>query len=1096
MKNHKGFQFAIYFYTIIISLFCTTTLHAEDNDNSSEESAMAEIIHNQGLPNSFVSDLINSPPTASTFAGDINDPDFQEMLDLQTNSDTDLQNKLTYKTTHRPATTAAGTVSVNTWNAFCTQVKNPKVQTIILTNNLVASTQSAHVTSDKTIDFNNYQINTADCTISLDQGTTTVKDAYVTATTTDSKMYYSFTATGGNLIVQDTSINNATTSADINNATTNSTISNGGFYSAEAATAPVAITFDHANVAQQMPASITTSSASNTSAYAIVLNSSVGSQLNVNSSKLQVKANNYLIFPGMSKNLSVDKSISINNSTINAVQASTSYTNYDNFFINGDNKNTYAGLNLNIIDHSQIKVNYSNNNDLNSSGVIRLYGTGSLLKMASGSGLDIKNINGPAVSISGTDSKFEVTGTKDDKTTSLNITRGTGSGGVSLNPAVRFILTGGMLFDMQGNVKVNVYQNTQSSNAPGIRMYGSGNQVSVSQGAEFNLHNNSTAGSPGTGDIGGEGILYTGSAGGSKDNSFTLRDPDSQVLVDANNGPAITSPSIPLKIDAGVSSNDSISFVARGNYPKNAIFSANSNDLNFNMPYPRYFDFQNRAPSGSNSYLFNGAKTSLFNHNALPLQVWDNNSDVNGNPSGNWAHVGATYQSSSASSTFDTVVPSSDSDPSDASNFKQYLDTPLGSAKGLTKIIRMTANVTPGKVSWLQDQNNQFITPANTDKYIWLQAQVPAENSAFRPALDNEIHADLQVTLPDGTVQELHGLSSTQETYYDNTNLKGAIKVAAPDLNLLPTGTKIKILRVWRNGTYENGKYSSSAIVSEPQKDFDDSEKVVINKTPPAPAKVFHAQSTLTDHHSTTALSTIVPSTTNLSGTGAANTQVSWRVLNADGSIHYESTPAENTTVDSSGQWSLTKIHGLSSGQKLQVVLTDTDQNSNPQVTTAYHDTTFPAATTLNVKGDLTMQVPSSLDFGTHMSADRKNLPMKTITGNLAVTDTDHQETNWMVAVQLANQLDDDLGTGNLPLYYGNNGLSTQITATPTMIFQKNAPDPNDNILDISQTWTTSANSSAATPQGPFLKNTNATPTLPNTNHHGHLTWTLTNSLN
>lgn len=1089
---------------MIVLVVFTTTLRAETLKGVSLE----QLIQNQGLP----VNLSRSNQATGDWSQSLLRSDYSDLLQMQTDFTTDLTNKLSYKTQHQTPMTDATTVSVSTWTEFCDQVKNPQVTTIILTNNLTANS-SPSITTDKTINFNNYQINTAKQTISLTQGTTTVQDANVVSDHTSSATYYSFTATQGNLVVQDTKITANAAPADMDNTNTNSTIINGGFYTAEKAQAPVQLTFDHANVSQQVSADLVQTSIGSTSDYAIVMNSSSGSQLTINDSKLQIQANNYVMFPNMNSNLSVDKTVNIKNSTIAAVQASDLYTKNYNLFLNSANDNTtqrnYFGLNLNINDHSKINVLYNNAGNLDQSGIIRIYGANSLFKLAGGSTLTIKNINGSAISISGNNSQFQVTGAANDKTTTLNATRGEGGGGDSTNPAVRFIWIGGMFFNIQSNAKVNINQNYQNANSkgdnpPGIRMYGMGNKISVSQGAEFNLHNNNAVGTPSAGESGGQGILYRDArSDGTVDpyNSFVLKDPNSQVLVAAQSGAAIMTNSTPLKIDAGDTANDKISFVARGNYPKGGIFSAPSGQpLTFSMPYPRYFDFQNQAPSGSNSYLFDGSKGSTFKHNALPLQVWDSNSDINGNPSGSWQHVGASYQSTSGlfAKLFEVVEPTEDSDATEAANFKQYLETPLAKsgAKGLNKITRMTANVTPAKVSWLQDANNQFVAPANTDKYIWLKAQVPAENDALRPGLDNEVQAELQVTLPDGTIKILRGTSALQDTYYDQTTIKGVMKIAAPDLQLLPTGTKIKILRVWRNGTYDNGHYSSSAIVSEPQKDFDDSEKTVVDQTPPLPAKVLSAKSTLTNNQTATNLTKIVPSTTELTGTADANAIVSWRILNADGSIKYSSTPSENTQVDSTGKWRLERLHGLNSGDQLQVLLTDAANNTNPQTTVTYHDTVLPGATTLAVKGELTLQVPTKLDFGKQRANDHHNIPITALDGNLAVTDTDHQATNWAVNVKLNNQANDDLGTANLPLYYGDGLASAQITTTPLAIFQNNQPPIVDNTLDISHSWTIAPQTMDDTPQGPYLKNSNATTTLPTKNHTGCLAWSLTNSVN
>ncbi|MCO6541850.1 MAG: hypothetical protein J6573_06055, partial [Lactobacillus sp.] len=86
-----------------------------------------------------------------------------------------------------------------------------------------------------------------------------------------------------------------------------------------------------------------------------------------------------------------------------------------------------------------------------------------------------------------------------------------------------------------------------------------------------------------------------------------------------------------------------------------------------------------------------------------------------------------------------------------------------------------------------------------------------------------------------------------------------------------------------------------------------------------------------------------------------------------------------------------------------------------------------------------------------------------------------------------------DLGTSDLPLYYGDDqGQSIPISNQPALIYAKAQPQVDENPFVISQDWTTSTRSTTDVPKGPYLKNDRD---YRLGHHQGTLEWTLTNSL-
>lgn len=687
---------------------------------------------------------------------------------------------------------------------------------------------------------------------------------------------------------------------------------------------------------------------------------------------------------------------------------STYSSGSSNSFIETNGNNSNTGMNIKITNNSNVNVDKTNRGDFDAP--VYLYGVNTKININNGSKFKVNNSNGSAITESGTNSSFDVSGTG----TELNVSR---SGNANYNNSViRFAWTGNMTFNISDNAKVNINQQG-SVNTYGVRMYGGGNDISVEGGAEFNCVNNSTSSSPGIGDNDGEGIYYTGGGSG---NTFNLKDKDSQVLISAKNGPAISSNS-----QTNINAGDGTSFIARGYFPNNAIFYS-SGVLNFKMGVPRYFDFMNTASRGKNNggYLFNCTAGSNFSHGNIPLSVWLRDSDIEDNPTKSWNYVSADYSGVNFNS-FSTKTP--------GNGFATFLTQ----HQGLINLARMTANTAPGIAK------NAPYQPTNADSYIWVSTMMPAENNQYRNSYDNEIYGEVQLTYPDGTKKTLIGSSMRNQKYYEyseGSTILGTIKVPVPDGQFLETGTKINIIKLWRNDPDYNSKNAIKTDIND-MKYNQYKEQTVIDKTPPLPVKIKDNPKEISQWTKT------------LEGTGEPGASVSWQVVHKNGNPN---TVYENVSkVNSSGIWEINNISGIANDDKIIIYLTDLNLNTTPLQTTVYHDAKFPPAMVVKVGGTntLTLDASPNLDFGSVPSFSRKIMSPKNKEFYVNVYDDRNplKTNNWKLLASVSKFKSDQkvVDDNKLYLMLSDDNNSKVLTNTDSLIYEKSKDDPYRGMKNI-----------------------------------------------
>lgn len=424
---------------------------------------------------------------------------------------------------------------------------------------------------------------------------------------------------------------------------------------------------------------------------------------------------------------------------------------------------------------------------------------------------------------------------------------------------------------------------------PAIRMYGNENKIDIQSGSDFILRNvgDGVAKDPGANNR-NQGIQYRNGTT-NKVSSFSVTGENSNVSLITDSGAAIDCNLQDLDINAG----EGTYFIVRGQTAtgNNGVFSSLSpatnvrTKLTFTMYKPKYFDFRNNSVGGGR--LFVGNENSEFNMTQSDLQVWDTNSNLDGNPSAAWSLIDSVWSTQDFGSGITT-------NGVDFSNFK-----------GAPAYSRMTANNQKAVIDELR-------VPTDADKFIWGHASVPeGKYDPIRAAYTGEVGVRVSVSAAGsatgytaaGTVIEDPAGSGAVSVYGDDART-GIFKIPTQTGDFLVKGQQIEVATAWRGALADEG--GSNVHISDTA-DLVAPKRTVLDVTPPQPTR-------LTDVNLTNA-------TNVLSGTGAE--------AGAEVYVYYDSgdrasgTLLGTTTVLSDGTWSYTLPNYLTASKELSVYLGD-----------------------------------------------------------------------------------------------------------------------------------------------------------------------------
>ncbi|MCL1879248.1 MAG: DUF5011 domain-containing protein [Actinomycetia bacterium] len=548
----------------------------------------------------------------------------------------------------------------------------------------------------------------------------------------------------------------------------------------------------------------------------------------------------------------------------------------------------------------------------------------------------------------------------------------------ALAGAIRIRLVGNQVFTVSNLAKLYVYRPARSGGftPPAIR-FGDGvnNSFNVTSGGTVRVVNEgtgtvSTSGTEGNNDaiefsannfsfdVSGSSVWTTAGMTLSGGDYYAGMKQPSAIEIIAREGAAVAAATY---TGGSISVRDGAVFVAEGNVNSNAagIFSAAS-PFTFNCDNPLYYDFTNRRANGTTGTMVGGmvfnvtGTSSTFNIRNSNVAVWGNGrshtanstsggvyNPVTGNPWRSWVKVS---QATLSSTSFQTLNSSDAAMTTAADSF---------GSQGMLSYTRISGNnATP--------QLKDMVELTNADKHVRAISVVPEGlNFAGRAAWDNEVKAYVQRTQANGTVSNnLLAITSVnlenvweQEVASPNPHYTGVVRYDSN--SFLATGDSYKFTDVWRgNATNPNDPmvYHDNPPVIQGAAA---TGRTVADVTPPTPATI-----NLVDGQASTGR--IFTGQTAISGTyplqEAYNPEEPVAVraqvvrngqpvsgLSFDGTLDAQS---RVFSVDIPKEAS----NGLYEGDKIFILLKDTNGKENPIVATPYHDAIFQPGPSLTVE--------------------------------------------------------------------------------------------------------------------------------------------------
>lgn len=541
----------------------------------------------------------------------------------------------------------------------------------------------------------------------------------------------------------------------------------------------------------------------------------------------------------------------------------------------------------------------------------------------------------------------------------------------NLGSTLRFRLSGNMTFNVTDKAEINI--NKTGGNAAAVRMYGKDNKFNVLSGGKVKIHNAGNGKPDDGGDGGNQGIHFTSGNGG----LFNLMDKDSEVEIEADNGPAID-----MGTNAGeIKSGPGTIFVAEGktSSEKTGIFISGVSQVSVDKPL--FYDFRNNREKGGN--VFSNRNGSTFTSTQSDLSVWHKGENLDGDPSKNWSLF--DYQLSGASFT-----------KIDSTNFPDEFNTTSESYgdQGAAAYSRMSGNNATPVVDELR-------MPTNADKSLFGHVTIPVGSDDGRDAWTNEAYVVVEVTKPNGDIKEYTGVTIGKNNgspgleIYGEEARAGMYKITLADDAFVETGDKIKVVRAWRGSADPD----SGRVHESTPEQLIAPERISKDVTPPSPSKINGV---------------VTNASKQISGEKAEPGSQLTLLIN-------DQEFPQPIEIEASGQWTYNLPNYLEKGDVVQVLLRDkaglaegvdnppktNNQigNSNPTVTTDYHDATFEEGTKIIV-GDILPDNNQVVKSVTVDNPENETHVGSILTFKLELSNNkENVETNWK-NVKLSDVLD------------------------------------------------------------------------------------------
>ncbi len=571
-------------------------------------------------------------------------------------------------------------------------------------------------------------------------------------------------------------------------------------------------------------------------------------------------------------------------------------------------------------------------------------------------------------------------------------------------PAIRYSNYGGAKFKVDNQSEMSILKNGGYS--AGIRMVDPNNEVYVSGKSIFKVHNKGVPKTSKYDELYDQAIEY---GVGSINNSFIIEE-ESIVDLKADNGSALTS-----RGDAKILMDPGTSFSAVAN-TSYATFRADT--LTFDLNKPKYFDFSNQKEKAAIMNNADSKSTMALNHSLL--SIWKKDKSINGSPYKTFDELDIRLSGNNLGKI------DSSSDP----KFNKDVYT------NMTDLGRINANNSQPRV-------DHILQPTNADKFVYIHASVPEMYETLRSAFEDEMTIEGNIILPNGQKHPFKEKTQGSIDIYGEANQTGYVKVAAPNNELLPVGSKVIVDRAYR-GTSE--RPIEAETITDPV--------TTINIIPPKPAEI-------TDE-------IIQASSKKISGTGKSGSNVYL--------MHNGKRQESKAVVNSDGKFEIALPKGIKKGDTIQVLLNDgakqvniknppsthgSDGNTNPIEDLKYHDTTFPKGSKIIVSGGLSFSsVPETIDFGGNKISNKSvSLRPQKMSENLVVFDDRDAgvKDTWRILLKQTSDIfsakDDTKKLSKAKWFYTmKNGKNAEISAENSVI-EDSSNFKSDTSVNITNAW-------------------------------------------
>jgi hypothetical protein len=613
--------------------------------------------------------------------------------------------------------------------------------------------------------------------------------------------------------------------------------------------------------------------------------------------------------------------------------------------------------------------------DDNNRGIIQMRGESSKVNVSNGGKITVNTKTTSAFRMQGQNSQIDVeSGGNIDVVMEYDKD-------VPGNNGMRFVGSGlALVVDGAGSA-INIKKN--SGKSPAVRFENGNQNLKVLNGGSLTIHN--------VGDgheysnrvsQGNQAILFDDTTGwfdAPGPASFSVEGDKANIDIRADSGAAIDTTG-DLDLNFSATEKTYLVMVGKTGQDKNGIISGNK--LTVNLQNPMYFDFQNRrigsTSTGVGGWVFQGNGASSLEIKQSEIALWRKNEAVFQN---------FDQDPNYFSDVTNLHISGTDLGVLSSSSSSGLIDEFTSTGAGMKSYNRISANNQLPIVDNLRVQTN-------ADKKIYGHVSVPeGVDAQLRDSWTDEVEVNLLLTYADSSKAPVQLTARTvgQTDGSDGLNpwgegrQGGLFEIPVPDNQYLATGDTIQVISA--------KKIRGNHMLTELE-----TAKTTVDIVPPEPAILTTKK--------------INTKTTEISGTGEVGADVllmknSTEMLattTVDEQGHFTlAIPAQSLAIDDQLEVFLRDQAGEAASQGVinKPIINDSLGNYNPPgKELQYHDATFLPATKVIVEGNLFLEVPTAINFGTMKATGVKAEAHGQAQGQLLIYDQRNTKQEWCLKVK------------------------------------------------------------------------------------------------